>query len=291
MRQFFIYNQDINVRVCEWGNKNNPLIFCIHGLGSTCLSFLELGEMLKDKYHVLSIDLPGHGKTPPFSRDEDYEIPNLIKWLSKVIDLTCEKEIYLLAHSWGGEIALHYTANYPTKVKKIILLDGGYYIKKLSNDYFSKNNHLQHKLPCSLQEETDCYEKDFDEYIFSSWEEYLEVEKNNYLRWSPLLKEASMDLMKEVDGRVIWHASGDTARGAIKSMYKSPSTLIYNRLPQNILLLQCTLPDDFTEIRDIQSKVFSEGTRAVVKKIEGTTHMIHWDNPNAVYEEILKWFR
>lgn len=79
MEQIFINNENIRARVCKWGREENPTIICFHGLGSTNLSFLELGELLKDKYHIVSIELPGHGKTSSFEKDEDYGIPNLIK--------------------------------------------------------------------------------------------------------------------------------------------------------------------------------------------------------------------
>jgi len=52
LKQFFINNEDVKTRISEWGNKENPTIICIHGLGSSSLSFLELGELLKDKYHI-----------------------------------------------------------------------------------------------------------------------------------------------------------------------------------------------------------------------------------------------
>ena len=135
--QFFINNKNIHVRVNEWGNILKPTIICIHGLGSTSLSFIELGEILKDEYHIFSIDLPGHGKTPEFLNDEDYEMHNIISWLKKVINEIKENKFFLLAHSWGGDIALHYLARYPQDIKKLVLLDGGYYIKQEVYNYFS----------------------------------------------------------------------------------------------------------------------------------------------------------
>jgi pimeloyl-ACP methyl ester carboxylesterase len=102
VKQFFIDHENTKARISEWGCKGNPTIICIHGLGSTSLSFLELGELLSNKYHIFSIDLPGHGKTPPFEKDEDYGIPKLMKWLSKVIALIEQGRFYLMAHSWGG---------------------------------------------------------------------------------------------------------------------------------------------------------------------------------------------
>ncbi len=293
LKQFFINNEDVKTRISEWGNKENPTIICIHGLGSSSLSFLELAEFLKDKYHIFSIDLPGHGKSPAFNKDEYYEIPNLIVWISKVIEIIEKDNFYLMAHSWGGCIALHYSALYPEKVKKILLLDGGYHIKQFEYDYFVNANkeQLDFKHNYCLDEEIQSYESDFDGYIFSSWNDFLDVERNNYLRWSELLERAVKDLMKEDDGKIIFCASGDTARGAIKSMYNSPTNLLYDKLRLPILLLQATLPSSWDEVRTLETEKFKEATNGIVKKIEGTTHLLHWDKPNLIVEEVLSWMK
>ncbi len=293
LKQFFINNEDVKTEVSEWGNKENPTIICIHGLGSSSLSFLELGELLKDKYHILSIDLPGHGKSPVFNKDEDYEIPNLINWISKVIKIIEKDGFYLIAHSWGGCIALHYAALYPEKVKKVLLLDGGYHIKQFEYDYFTNmdKKQLAFEPNCSLNEEIQSYEADFDGYVFSNWDDFLYVERNNYLRWSELLETAVKDLMKEENGKIRFCASGDTARGAIKSMYNSPTNLLYDKLKLPILLLQATLPSSWDEVRTLEVEEFKKGTNAIVKKIEGTTHLLHWDKPDLIVEEVLSWMK
>jgi len=294
MKQYFIKNESIEVRISEWGNSEDPAIICFHGLGSTNLSFLELGELLSDKYHIFSIDLPGHGKTPAFKRDEDYGIPNLINWIAKVIKFIEIDSFYLMAHSWGGCVALHYAAQYPERIKKIILLDGGYHVKQFKYDYFSSipKEQLDFKPICSLEEEIDLYEADFDGYIFNNWEEFLKVERNNYLRWSDLLEQASKDLMKvEEDGCIKFCANGDTARSAIKSMYDFPTNLLYNKLSSPILLLLATLPKSWSEVRTLEAEKFRKGTNATVKKIEGTTHMLHWDNPNLIVEIVVDWLK
>lgn len=293
MKQFFINNKDIKARVCECGNKENPTIICMHGLGSTNLSFLELGELLSDRYHIFSIDLPGHGDSPAFKKDAEYGIPNLINWISKVIEIIEKDSFYLLAHSWGGCIALHYAAQYPEKVKKILLLDGGYHIKQFEYDYFAKidKEQLAFEPNCSLEEEIQAYETDFNGDIFPNWKEFLDTERNNYLRWSELLENAAKDLMKEENGKVRFRASGDTARGAIKSMYNYPTNLLYNKLKIPILLLQATLPESWDEVRTLEVKEFQKGTNAVVKRIEGTTHLLHWDKPNLIAEEVISWMK
>jgi len=58
LKRYFINNGNIDVHITEWGSKNNPVIFCLHGLGSTSLSFIEIAEQLKAEYRLISIDVP-----------------------------------------------------------------------------------------------------------------------------------------------------------------------------------------------------------------------------------------
>lgn len=293
MKQLFINDGNLKVRVCEWGSNLSPTIICIHGLGSTNLSFLELGELMSDKYHILSIDLPGHGMTPAFKNDEDYAIPNLIQWILDVIRLLKIDSFYLMAHSWGGCIALHFLAQYPEKIKKVLLIDGGYHIKQYQYKYFSEidKSKLSFKPDCSLEEEIKTYEIDFDGYVFDKWSDFLEEEKNNYLRWSGLLEIASRDLMKEDNGKIRFCASGDTARGAIKSMFNYPTNVLYSKINTPILLLVATLPESWMEIRNLQIEEFKTISSSIVKKVYETTHLMHWDKPVVIEEYARTWFK
>jgi pimeloyl-ACP methyl ester carboxylesterase len=42
LKRYYISNEKINVHITEWGNNDKPVIFCLHGLGSTSLSFIEV---------------------------------------------------------------------------------------------------------------------------------------------------------------------------------------------------------------------------------------------------------
>lgn len=281
MKQYCIAINDMKVGFTEWGFKDNETIICLHGLGGSSLSFIEIGEMLQDKYHFISIDLPGHGRTSPLPYEYGYEISNLIPWINECLSLLGYTNFNILAHSWGGDIALHYAAMYPKQVKKILLIDGGYYIKHMQYEYINT----------SLKDEIDAYEKDFDGYIFSNWDDFIKIEENAYMRYSPLLKKASMDLMKEEDGVIKFIASGAVAKSAILSMYNSPTSLIFNKLSNDILLLQSTLPENWLKCRQYLSSFFLKNTNVIVKEIKNVTHMMHWDNPKVVAEELVQYFK
>lgn len=287
MKELYINKDGIKARIHEWGNEKNTTIICFHGLGSTSLSFIELGHLLKNEYHIMAIDLPGHGKTPEFEKEEDYEMPNMIRWVDRIISNITEHNFYLLAHSYGADIALHYLYTYPSKVIKTMLLDGGYYLK---NEWYAYQNSISGNIT-SLQREIDYYIKDFNDYCFDTVEEHIEVEKSNYIRWSNLLEQASKDLVRIENGKYKWHVNGFTATGAIKSMYLNPPNSIYNMLPSSIYLLQSTLPESMNEYRDQLAEKFKNSTGSKIKRIEGAGHLIHWDKPNEVVKEIEYWFK
>ncbi|MCU5472943.1 MULTISPECIES: alpha/beta hydrolase [Bacillus cereus group] len=293
MNHFFVEFGEYEASVCEWGDKSNPQIICFHGLGSTKLSFIEIAELLKDNYHIVSFDLPGHGKTSSFEKDEDYGAAHLINWVVALLEHIGKETFHIVAHSWGASVALHYAAACPEKVNKMVLLDGGYHHGKMNAAYFAKLYKDVKEGECpprSLEEEIIHYEKDFDEYIFDSKEAFIQSEKTVYSRWSPLIERAVYDLMREEDSKVKWHATGDTARGVIKFQYTVYKTLKSHKIKSDILLLYCDLPDNYLEIRELQIAEFKKRINITTKLYKDTGHLMHWDRPEEIAEDVLNWF-
>jgi pimeloyl-ACP methyl ester carboxylesterase len=277
LKRYFVNDGEVNVRVTEWGGKNKPVIFCLHGLGSTSLSFIEIAEELKTEYRIVSIDAPGHGKTDKFPHAENYEMPTLANWLDKIIDKLKIDKFYFLSHSWGSFVSLFYILNYSEKVLGAILIDGGYQTKRRGST--------------SMEEEVEYYEKDFEEYV-DTWDEFLDVAVYSDSRRSTLLDIAAKDLALQKDGKYYWHARGKTAGNIIRGMHKYETEDIYEKLPDNIniLLLRATLPKSQDAYRGLTSNLMEQKTGATVKLIPNTSHMLHWDNPEVVIKEIKeKW--
>ncbi|OTW73306.1 alpha/beta hydrolase [Bacillus thuringiensis serovar roskildiensis] len=293
MNHFFVAFGEYEASVCEWGDKSNPQIICFHGLGSTKLSFIEIAELLKDKFHIVSFDLPGHGKTPSFGKDEDYGASHLTKWVVALLEQLGKETFHIVAHSWGASVALHYAAECTEKVNKMVLLDGGYHHGKMNADYFAnlyKGVKEGECPPRSLEEEITHYEKDFDEYIFDSKEAFIQSEKMVYSRWSPLIERAVYDLMREEDYKVKWHATGDTARGVIKFQYTVYRTLESHKIKSDILLLYCDLPHNYLKIRELQIAEFKKHIDITTKLYTDIGHLMHWDRPEEIAENVLHWF-
>lgn len=269
--RYFIEDGTRKIHITEWGDNQSPVIFCLHGLGSTSLSFIEIAEQLKDEYRIISMDAPGHGQTSPFLREEEYSLPPMAKWLDHVLDKLGIKSFYLLAHSWGGFLSLFYLLHNPNRVKGTILIDGGYQTKR--------------RMDQTLEGEIAYYKKDFNEYRFSTWDEFLQAEKKVYTRWSPLMELAVKDLAYEKGDQIIWHANGDTAKNYIIAMHKDETEDIYDRIESPIVLL---VPEELNEYRSSTLASFRDKTSSIIKKIPNSTHLLHWDQPNVVVEEIKK---
>lgn len=116
MKCYYISNEKINVYIIEWGNNDKFVIFCLYGLGSMSLSFIEIVEELKEEYRFIFVDVFGYGKILLFERIEDYEMYNLVNWLNEIINELRIKYFYFLLYLWGSFVVLFYLLNYLEKV-------------------------------------------------------------------------------------------------------------------------------------------------------------------------------
>jgi len=83
-------------------------ILFIHGNSLSSYSFSkQLNSGLADKYHLVAMDLPGHGDSSWYNNpDNDYSIKSLAGAIKKVIsEINC-KNLIIVAHSLGGHLLL-----------------------------------------------------------------------------------------------------------------------------------------------------------------------------------------
>lgn len=104
------------------GAKDKPLLLALHGWLDNANSFEPLAAHLLD-YQVLAIDWPGHG----FSAHRPGHYP--LHWIDYLYDLDAlltalpQKPAAMIGHSLGGIIASAYTATFPEKVNKLVLIE------------------------------------------------------------------------------------------------------------------------------------------------------------------------
>ncbi|VAW93730.1 hypothetical protein MNBD_GAMMA23-695 [hydrothermal vent metagenome] len=114
-----------NGRACiyEINKGAKETVVLVHGLNAEAARWYAQIAALKDKYHVISFDLPGFGQS---SRSNKlYSPTNYARFVHYVTQKYIAKPFYLIGHSMGGAIALRYSAMYPADVKRLVLADVG----------------------------------------------------------------------------------------------------------------------------------------------------------------------
>ncbi|ANU09516.1 alpha/beta hydrolase [Planococcus antarcticus DSM 14505] len=279
MQNHKITTQDGIVNYYEYGDAKSPSIICLHGLaGNGLYSFEELIFLLEGKFHLIVLDSPGHGKTPPFSEEADYLFSNVATWLHQVIEKIVFGPFYIIGHSWGADVALHFTRLYPENVLGLVLLDGGF--------TFPQNQP----------------EMTFD-YAYTGWNDYMEKsvfvdeeeifqEYRTYTnRWNFRKETYAASLFnKRQDGEFELAASKFTVLAIIKAFFKEPFTEAYPFIKVPTLLLYAELPKslDASRAKGI-GQLRSHIEDVSVKAITGSSHMVQWDEPEQTAAIISKW--
>jgi len=289
----FLIQDEYHVRYHVWGHDNSPVIICLHGLGDSSLSFIEVAEELKKEYYIISIDLPGHGKSDKFITEAEYEMNYMSKWIAKIIKQLSIDEYYLLAHSYGADIALNIMKNFKLNVVKTILIDGGYTTK---NDFYKIVDNLA-KQPDWKWPNINNVDKEiahtatyYTNFEYSNWESFYEDVKKYNKVWTTFKEIATSDYVKEVDGKIKLIVEATVASSAIKAMASSPIKEIYKDLDSDTTLLVATLPKEFNVINDYLLEEIKH-SNVFIKKIEESTHNLHWDRLDTVLAEIRNNFK
>lgn len=101
--------------------SNTPHLFILHGWAVDQLNqqkWLPLITAL-EKQQIKCTFLPIPGLSAPL--EEVWQLDDFVKWLD--LQLAGEKEVVLLGHSFGGQVAIRYVSLHPGKVTKLILVD------------------------------------------------------------------------------------------------------------------------------------------------------------------------
>ncbi|KAF1937839.1 alpha/beta-hydrolase, partial [Clathrospora elynae] len=112
----------------QGGNPAGPLLVCLHGLGVSTETFIPLPLSLPQTYKIILVDFQGFGKSPLSNPTKRLSIPGHASNLGTLIaslqaDLVAK--VFLVGHSLGVIIALHYAAQHPDSVAGLALLGSG----------------------------------------------------------------------------------------------------------------------------------------------------------------------
>src|SRR5689334_3412933 len=112
----------LRLHYLDYGTPGRQPMVCLHGGAANAHWYDFVAAQFNRDYHVIALDARGHGDSqwsdPPAYTFEDYahELDQVVRKL----DL---RDIVLIGHSMGGKTALTYTALYPQRVARLVVID------------------------------------------------------------------------------------------------------------------------------------------------------------------------
>lgn len=98
-----------------------PKLLLIHGQAGSTHTWDEWIDALSKNFEVIALDLPGNGLSGPFI-DRKYEIKNYTALVDSFMETIGVEKSYVIGHSLGGYVAWRLAANYPHRVRRLVMI-------------------------------------------------------------------------------------------------------------------------------------------------------------------------
>ena len=114
-KQIIFNNQPVNYRI----QGSGPWVVLLHGFLESLEIWIDLANKLSDKFTVLMIDLPGHGRSG--LEGDELSIPLMAASVRAVMASAEVDDFILCGHSMGGYVSLEVARDLAGQTKGLIL--------------------------------------------------------------------------------------------------------------------------------------------------------------------------
>ena len=110
----------------EWGDPANMhVVICVHGVGRNARDFDDLAGALAETHRVLSIDMPGRGRSDWLADPNDYIFPTYLTVVNALIARSGADTVGWVGTSMGGLLGIIVAAQRDTPVARLVVNDVG----------------------------------------------------------------------------------------------------------------------------------------------------------------------
>lgn len=126
--------EEINLNYIIEGEGKDIII--LHGWGANINTVLPIVNILKDKFKVHALDLPGFGESmEPSQPIDSFKYADIVKQYMDKMEI---EKVTLIGHSFGGKLSIILGSKYPDIVEKIVLVNSTGLIPKRGPKYYIK---------------------------------------------------------------------------------------------------------------------------------------------------------
>lgn len=272
----YIEIRGLKFHYLEWENKNKPIIFMLHGFMDHAHSFDLLSDQLKNDYHIIAWDARGFGKTDHIPSYCYYYFFDYVHDLELFLKSFTNEPAILVGHSMGGIISSLFASIYPSKVSKIVSLEGWFFANykfdqapERAKLWIEGVNNLKGFKPM----------KDIDEAT-------QKLLKNDTLMDKDFAKHLAEELVILKDGNLFW--SHDPLHKT-----KSPQLTYFEQVKEFLERIECPIlaiegDSSFFDLNEFEKiiKLYKNVKRL---KIKNAGHNLHIHQPKEIAENIIKF--
>ena len=103
----------------EISGKEGGALLLLHGWGGRLDSFLPVARDFQGTHRVYAVDFPGHGRSD--EPDEPWSVTEYMEYIRAFLTEQGIERTDIIAHSFGGRVAILLAATYPELVGKLVL--------------------------------------------------------------------------------------------------------------------------------------------------------------------------
>ncbi len=119
----YVEVEDSDINFLKWSDQGNPGLLFVHGHNAHAHWWDFIAPTYKNNYQTVALDLSGMGDS---DQREEYSADTYAREIVTVADKNQMPEnTILIAHSFGGMMALRAVAQNPNRFKGLVLLDSG----------------------------------------------------------------------------------------------------------------------------------------------------------------------
>ena len=81
---------------------------------------MSIARALSERFHIIAIDLPGHGQSPEMT---DMSFSNMAVAVVELLEYLGHGKVHLIGHSLGGKLAIQLASSHPHLALSVTVLD------------------------------------------------------------------------------------------------------------------------------------------------------------------------
>ena len=268
----------IKIQLAVWEGKGKQIL-CVHGITANSRFWDCLASALASHHRVIAMDLRGRGLSDkPLT---GYSMEHHCKDVLALMDDQGLERPVLMGHSLGAFISLVFAAQYPQRVDRLILVDGG---GKLSETQMAK-------VFAGIKPSLDRLGQ-----VFPSLEAYLsQMKQAPYLQpWNSYMETYFRYEIENVEGGVRSRVHPKHIEEEAQNLGKIDSSQFYSKVTSPTLILRATkgmlAEDDLVLPEDVADRMVREIPNARRIDLEGTNHYTILFQPNERRDQIILKF-